>query len=533
MASVFFFATASKSVNYGRRTTMKTLTSIVASVMLLLFCSHHSDAQTYERFGIEPEKKLAKKFEKLADTCFKCGDTAKEYALYTYARSWFNYGLMFDPDHRKIRKTMGYKKKRGKWVLEEDMVPLEDQVREDRKGELIAKLWAETKPDREAAVKDLWEFVKDTKLERDQRLLALWWVLKFDPDHAFALRAARATKGDNDFLSDLDEDARALRIKWIADGQEPEVISEQTTYEKDSGISMSKTRTDFAIFHVKTKSKSDEWAKALNQFCDASRAHALKQLGYERGKAPAKDANRLHYTVLGDRDEFKQFVYKCSGIKDAAQRKEVAEHSGGTPTYAPYGAVWYYPSQDNDYGLRDGIAHDVASKEIFRLTGPNAYWLSRGVGYMNSVHMNDSTQAKFFGVKTTGVIDTGGAEALPGLGNSAAGWRLRVAMDVAGGQSLKLSELFSLRVAAFTSREMASAFCMTEYLMTKHKEGLKKFLDAAFEDRKARYKEKKASASGNELREMLYEALGKQESELMDDFGKWVTENYTKLPTDE
>ncbi|MCZ7605815.1 MAG: hypothetical protein M5U25_06980 [Planctomycetota bacterium] len=101
---------------------MRTLafTAVMAAVMLLLATpSTRADGN----FGITPDKKLAKALADLADTCFECGDIAKQKGLYTYARSFFSHALEYDTDHKKTRKVMGFERKKGAWVLEEDMIP--------------------------------------------------------------------------------------------------------------------------------------------------------------------------------------------------------------------------------------------------------------------------------------------------------------------------------------------------------------------------------------------------------------------------
>ena len=227
---------------------------------------------------------------------------------------------------------------------------------------------------------------------------------------------------------------------------------------------------------------------------------------------------------------FARFVDKCSGIPDASERKVRGEQSGGTPVYNPYGAVWFYPRLENDFGLRDGLAHDLAYKEIVRNTGGEQfYWLLRGFAYQVSTQMNGSIHSKFFATKSTGVIDTGGAEALPGFGDSPAGWRLMVGMELAAGTALTLTDLCKGRPQDYTNREMAAAYCLTDYLLHEKKEKLAAFLDSAYKEFIARYKEKKNPEDALELMNRLLESLEMNEQEFMDAFRIWALANYFDL----
>ncbi|MCB9934081.1 MAG: hypothetical protein H6840_00170 [Planctomycetes bacterium] len=505
----------------------------LAAVALLLLAAPRP-AHADPNFGITPEKKLAKALADLADTCFECGDIAKQKGLYTYARSFFSHALEYDTDHKKTRKVMGFERKKGTWVLEEDMVPLTDKINEAKRDELTEKLRLDTTPVREKAAEALWKFVEDTDLTANQRLLALWHVVQICPEHRGAQKAARSAPAYQWFKHTLDDDAETNRQVWIQRAPEGEVLEERTPYEEQSGLPMAKRRSDWLIFHMDIGEKGPDWAKSLLQYGEACRTHVFELLATEPPKPPEKDEHRLHYTVMVDRDRYARFVEKCSGITDAAHRKEAATVGWGTPTYNPYGSVWLYPRLDNDYGLRDGIAHDLASKEIFRFCGTEgAYWLARGLGYLSSTHMNGSTQGTFYAVKTTGVIDSGGRESLPGLGNCAAGWRLRVAMEITGGTELKPGELARLRVVDFSQREMAHAFCYTDFLVNQHRAGLSEFLKACYDERARRYKEKQDPETATEILARLYKTLETTEEDFMAAFRTWALANYVALPIQE
>jgi hypothetical protein len=508
---------------------MRVFSAFAAAVVLLLLAQPRP-VTAIEKFDITPDKKLARDLERTADTCFECGDMAKGKGLYRLARSFFSHALEFDPDHKKTRKVMGFARKRGTWVLEDDLVPLTDKINESKRDELEEKLRVETADKRKKAAENLWKYVADTELDRAQRMLALYHVLRLYPEGRDGQKAARAAADKMWYKHALDDEPDTQRVVRIARAGKGEALDEPTPYEKASGLAMEKRRSDWFVFHADIGEQGKQWCETLIQFAEASRANVFEVLGMESQAAPKEDDQRLHYTVIRERDRFAKFVESCSGITDAAHRKEVATISYGTPTYSPYGSVWLYPNLANDYGLRDGIAHDVASKEIFRFTGTDgAYWLARGLGYMNSTHMNGSTSGIFYGVKTTGAIDTGGAEALPGLGNCSAGWRLQVGMELVGGTVLPLSHLVKLRVGDYTAREMAHAFCYTDYLLHEHKDKLGEFLQACYKERARRYNEKEKAETAAEILQRLWETLVLTEDQFMEKFSAWVTDNYFAL----
>jgi hypothetical protein len=508
---------------------MKTLICVAAVSLVALLYSLPARADA--KFGITPDKKLASALESMADTCFECGDIAKGKGLYTFARSYFNHALEYDPDHKKTRRVMGYEKKKGTWILEEDMVPLEDKVAAGKEEATIEKLRAETTPLREKAADTLWKFVEDTKLAPQQRMLALYHVLTICPEHRAAQKAARATPDNGSFRHVLDDEAYTQRTVWIQRASEGVEVTEETQYDKQCGIPFAKRRGGLLFVHMDIDAnKNAEWAKVLLQFTEASHAHAFELLGIEAPKPPEKDEHRLHYTVLSQRDRFSRFVEKCSNINDAGLRKDIATNSGGGQTYSPYGAVWLYPDLTNDFGLRDGMAHDIATKEIVRHCGVSATWLMRGLGYMNSTHMNGSVRSKFWVHKATGVIDSGGREALPGMGECAAGWRVEVGMQCAAEVDVTLSQLVKVRDADFSQREVASAFCFTDYLVNQHKAKLAEFLKATHAESQRRMKEKLAPESPSDLVARLYTTLETTETDFQAAFRAWVLANYFVLP---
>ncbi|MCB9893956.1 MAG: hypothetical protein H6839_05900 [Planctomycetes bacterium] len=513
---------------------MQKLTWTAALAVALLLLAQPRPADADANFGVTPDKKLAKALADLADTCFECGDMAKGKGLYTYARSYFSHGLEFDTDHKKIRKVMGFERKKGAWVLEEDMIPLTDKINESKRDELVEKLRVETAPLREKAAEKIWKFVEDTELPAPQRMLALYYTLQLFPEHRGAQKAARCMPANWWYRHQLDDEADTNREVWIQRADAGQAFEEKSPYEEQSGLPMSKRRTKHLITHMDMGDKGPEWAKNLAQFGEACRTRISELLGIDLPKEPTSDDQRLHYTVLIERDRFARFVEKCSGIPDASDRKTRAETSGGTPVYKPYGACWFYPNYTNDFGVRDGMAHDLGYKEMVRHFGSeNYYWLIRGFGYVLSTQMNGSTSSRFFAVKSTGVIDTGGAESLPGLGNCAAGWRLHVAMTVAGDKPLTLSDLVKMRPQDYGQDETAAAFCFTDYLLHAHKEKLGEFMKNAYEEFVARYKEKKPAESASELLQRMLTVLGTNEPDFMTAFKTWAIANYIDLPSGE
>lgn len=509
---------------------MKKLAWTAALVIAVALLAQPREAAALDDFEIKPENKLAAAITKLADICFECADNAKGKGLYTYTRSFFNHALMYDPDHRKTRTAMGFLKKRGEWVLDEDLVPQSDKLNEARRDELTQKIYADTLAKRAKAVEPLWKFVEDKNLPMEHRLLALFHVIRINPEHRGAQKAAKSSPDRMWFKHQLDDVADTNRNVWIQRASAGEAVSDKTPYEEKSGIPMEKRRSDWIVFHADIGPEGKVWAEKLTQFGEASRNHVFELIGAESPAAPDKDEQRLHFTVLSERERFARFVESCSGITDASHRKEVATASGGSPVYNPYGSVWLYPRLENDYGLRDGIAHDIAAKEIFRYTGQGAYWLARGFGYFNSTHMNGSATATFFGVRTTVVVDSGGREALPGFGNCSAGWRLNAGLEVAGGAALTPGDLIKLGVNDYTPREMAQAYAYTDFLVNARKEKFKEFLESAYKERTRRHNAKEAAMTAAETLELMYTTLELTEAEFMAAFREWALASYFALP---
>lgn len=510
------------------RTAARGLLAAFLSLACLVALSR--PAVALDDFGIAADKKLQKALTDLADTCYECGLKAKDKGLYTNARSFFDHALRYDVDHAKTRKVMGFKKKKNEWVLEDDMIPLKDIVNESKRADIETKLITETRDLRTKAADNLFKFVADAALAPEARLLALFHVLRICPEHREAQKVARANPDTIWFKHALDSEAEALRIKRVGAIPDPEMVPEVSQYEKGCGYQMSKRRTAWFVLHLDLGDKSEAWAPELAKFCEASRTHALELMGITATAGPKEDGQKLHFTVIGTRERFATFVEKCSGIDDPSHRAEVSKVSGGTPVYKPYGSVWLYADADNDYTLRDAMAHDIAGKEVSLRVGDGSFWLERGFGYVNSVHMNGSTRAKFYGVKQSGIIDTGGRESFPGLGECAAGWRMKAAIQVAGNKAPKPSDLARTRINDFNEDTMAMSFAYADYLVNQHGDKLKSFFDGAYKERMARNKEKKPGETGQEIVSRLYTELGMDEAAFMNSFRAWAITNYVKLP---
>ncbi|MBE7491552.1 MAG: hypothetical protein HS108_07345 [Planctomycetes bacterium] len=503
---------------------------LVVLLALGLAASWSRPATAADDFGVPTDKKLAKALSDLAETCYQCGEKAKEKGLYTNARSFFDHALRYDPDHAKTRKVMGFKKKGKNWVMEDDLIPLKDIVNEKKREEIEQKLTAETLDLRTKAAESLWKFVTDTALEPQTRMLALFHVLRLCPEHREAQKAARANPDRRLFKHALDDEHDTLRDKRINEIAAPEKFNELTPYEKTLGYPMAKRRSAWYVFHCDMGEVSESWVEPLTRFAEASRNHQLELMGLTSPPAPKADEHRLHYTAIGTRERFAAFIDKCSGLTDPSERSEIAKVGGGAQVFNPYGSVWLYPNTENDYGLRDAIAHDVSLKDVLRCTDMGGYWLAHGFGYLNSTHMNGSCASTFYGTRASGVINTGGKESLPGLGTCAAGWRLEVLLRLVGGTAIKPGELARLRVNDFTEDHMAAAFCIADYLSSQHKEKLKAFFEGALAERSKRRKDKQAPETGTELVNRLLNELGMDEGAFMVAFKAWAVVNYVKLP---
>jgi hypothetical protein len=489
-------------------------------------------ATCLDTFGLTPDKRLAKALAGAADACFQCGEKARGAGLHSMARSYYGHALKYDPDHRNTRRVMGFKKKKKDWVLEKDLIPEHDEIDEARREQLESTLVQQTVPIRQKAADELWKFVEDKNLEREQRVLALFHTLRLFPEHASARRAARTSDTTTGLMHDLDGEADTFRARWIQAAGEGEVIAETTPYEIATANKMQKRRGEWVLFHVHVGDNSSEWARVLTQYTEAARKRSIELLGVKVGKPPEKDEDRLHYSIFATRKSYQSFIEKCSNISDPTTRSDAATKADGSEVYKPYGTAYLHPDTENDYAMRDAIAHDIAVKAVLPSTGWNGYYLLRGMGYLNSVQMNGSITSTFWAVKASGATGTE-REALPGLGRCAAGWRLLVATECACGGALDFAQLAALRAPDYGERDMAYSFCLADYLVSQHKERLAKFMTSARTELAARRKDKRELESGAELFERLLTTLELDTESFKSAFAAWVGENYLRLPEGE
>ncbi|MCF6228909.1 MAG: hypothetical protein L3J82_09690 [Planctomycetes bacterium] len=505
--------------------------SVITVVVLALLVFSSKPAVALEDFGVEPDKKMTKAFEDLADACYECAGIAEKKGLNLLARSYYNHALQYEYDHKKTRKRMGFKKKKKKWVLVEDMLPLKDSVPQAKRAEREQALINETASIRRKAADRIFELATNEKLDTRTRMLAVFHTIRMLPDHRGAQKAIRSRLEGQFAVHALDDLYWSARDKWIESEADGKPIEEQTDYEKKSKMEMVKTESDWVVWHGRIGPESKAWLNDFAKFGEASRNQVFEALGLEEPKPPTKRERKLHLSVFDEREDFKVFVNTCSSHPDAAYRREVAEAGGGMNVYHPFGAVWLYPGQDSSRWMHDGISHELASMEVQRHTSDAGFWIMKGFGYLMSARMASSTKARFFQTKKSQVIESGGVDALPGFGDSPCGWRLLVAMSVSAGKEVRAVEL--AKAKEFTNHTMAHAFAFVEFMLLEKKEKFKAFLLDALKERNRRRADKLPPENNVEVLNRLVTAMEIDRNALHEEFCAWVLKTYVRLPAEE
>ncbi len=507
--------------------------NLSAAVMLLFVFVAASPPSIAQEAGIAPEKNLAAELKKLADVCYKCGESAREKGIYNYARSFYDYALRYDVDHKDTRQVMGYRKKgKDRVLIGELCVPRTNTCKPGTEKQLLIKLWAETLSAREKAADGLMKFVNDKKLDINQRLLALHHVLLICDTHAGARAVLRHSRprGPDLWVNVLDLDAFNARADWTA-AAKVQRIPDKTPYEEKLGLEFSKYRGERVVLHARAGNLSGPMAENCARMGDAAfvRAHTL--LGVEAPAAPAADANRLHYTIFNEREEYARFVEQCSGIEDPNTRKEAAK-TFGCSTRNPAGTVWLNTNNDDDESQRDAVAHAVGSLVLSHYCHWNLYWLTRGFAYTMSNQMMGSTKATVFTTTRSSapIVDSGGINSLLGLGTTADGWRFRVLRAAAMDKLATLTQMTQAQSGGYDEQRMAQAFCMTEFLLMAHKDKMRSFFKTSREERVNRAGAGKAAETPAQTQERLLKELGLEESEFNKALRDWVLANYVTLP---
>ena len=501
----------------------------IASSLLLIFAASSTPGEAQD-LG-EPDKNLAKELKNLAEVCYKCGENAREKGIYTYARSFYDYALRYDLDHKETRKVLGYKKKKNEWVLSGELaVPSSNTCKPGTEKELLGKLWPETLPVREKAADALFKFVEDKKLDRAQRLIALYHIIQLCDTHAKSRAVLNHVTNEGLWISALDQDAAKDRASWAA-AAKVEKTEDKTPYEEKLKITFSKFRGERVLVQAYVGNLSESMAESCARMGDASIARAYNLLGLEMPAAATADVSRYHFTVFNVREDYAKFVENCSGIDDNSKRREAAQASG-CGTRNPFGTVWLNTNNDNDESQRDAVAHAVGSFIISAHCGWNLYWLTRGFAYFMSTQMMGSTKATVFAsMKSTApLIDSGGVNSLMGLGTCAEGWRWRIARTAATDKLATLTQMTTAQVAGYDEQRMAQAFCLVDYLVNAHREKLSGFLKGSVEESKKRKADGKAAETPQEAQDRLLKELGQTEDDFNKAFREWVLATYINLP---
>lgn len=506
--------------------------SVVAVVVLALLAFSSKPAVALEDFGVEPDKKMTKAFEDLADACYECAGIAEKKGLNLLARSYYNHALQYEYDHKKSRKRMGYKKKKKKWVLVEDMLPLKDSVPQAKRAEREQALIDETASIRRKAADRIFEFATNETLDTRTRMLAVFHTIRMLPDHRGAQKAIRSRLEGGFAIHALDDLYWSARDAWIEKESAGEPIEGKTEYETKTGLTLVKTETDWIVWHVKVGGPDTKaWLEDFAKFGEANRNQVFEALGLEEPKPPSKRERKLHLSVLDTREDFATFIKKCSGHPDAAYRKEVAAAGGGMSVYNPFGTVWLCPGKDSPRSMHDAISHELGSMEIQRHTGDAGYWLMKGFGYLMSSRMSSTTTTRFFRVKKSQVIDSGGVESLPGFADTPCGWRLLVAMSVSAGK--EVDSLALAKAKEFTNHSMAHAFAFVEFMLLEKKEKFKAFLLDALKERNRRRADKLPPETNVDVLNRLVAAMEVDQNALHEEFCAWVLKTYVRLPSEE
>ncbi|MEK7468231.1 MAG: hypothetical protein AAB074_12525 [Planctomycetota bacterium] len=339
-----------------------------------------------------------------------CADNGLEGA----ATNEWEESLLLEPDSEDARKALGFARKKGEWVRDEDFA-VERENRGDTKeiGEALdtyrkKRLGIVSAAERDLVPLALWTTEKGFK-ERAKRLWTL--VRLFDPGNADACEAIGWKEAGGRWYPEAEAASRKAALDLLESGDGGKAVKEASEVTAPMEAKFERRRS--AHFTFEGRATQEQLAKWLRG-AEATRTLMFELLAPDEQLRPAG----MTGVFLTSNAEHARFLEKCTPMSE--DERETYKSLGGWTTFTPSIVFELWTKGEFPEYHREASIH-IAAHMLFQGTwgiAKPAPWLSEGFALWFTDRLTGSALARC----TDLMGNTIGDDRSP----STAGWRARL-----------------------------------------------------------------------------------------------------------
>jgi len=396
---------------------------------------------------------IAKHREAIGDAHYKIAKWCRSKKYHRTAHAHWVIGLHFHPEDRTARRTLGYKKTDGEWVLAKpiDLDKVED---EDRPPPEYVERLDEIRSDR---VKELMKLVDRAKAlgldARAQELVEK--ALRVDPESEVVRKALGHVQiADRWFTPD---EAAALSTT-IEIERSPGV----TPISSGLGLPVQQYRAQ--RFFVEGNGSEEHFRHVLEG--EVRTYEFIRRLRGGRDWLPANA--QIGFLAMGDLDKFKAYVDQKTDLDETSRRYA---KEGGHMRDLNGGAIVAYDFVEAIGGHADRMSHIVAAHGMG--ASRSDAWLLQGFTDFVCGRIIGSMATRFVQVQRTGGGDSGSSK------RSDEVWRRFLLQSVALGTDGRTELLFQSSLSGLESRDVTKAWSIVSFFYERDWKKMIEFISKA------------------------------------------------------
>lgn len=420
--------------------------------------------------GFDLEDERTKLWEWIARKHADLGDEYARAELYVEARRQYNRSRELDPDNRNAMKGLGYRQRRGEWVVDE-LLPEENGVSGSEYLEAMEKLKdarADTYDKCAHRARRLMEkALRDD--ERAARIIAID-LLYYAPDDAEARSLRGHVQSGDSWAPGFADEWRKAGSRLLVEssfGEEKEVEDEQG---RKIGAEFDRRESMHLI--ARTTISKDR-TKMLHRACEACMKLTLELLDADLPFG----GHKFTVTHLNG-DEYEAMLTEVLELE--GEKLKFAKRLSGHGT----GEVYGYMNRASTGEAADDMLGNTVSLRVLAHnqagSSRRGAWISTGFGYLVTSRVLGTTKTQRYTLKEEGTTassreiqpEFGKESGTPGLLREVALYNINFDRDV------PLSRLIVTEINDMTQAHAAKAFAFMEWAFSEHPEKAKTLLTA-------------------------------------------------------
>lgn len=393
--------------------------------------------------------------------------------LWQFANEQALRALTFDPDQEDAREYLGYEKKRGEWVVDQEKnekVLARQNTRSERQSmeafEKIVQKW------------------KDTVLEKTDEYVAARYAKLGDAcaKKGFPLQAQKGYE----YALRLDRDCKAARKGlghtqfgkvWVTPKQKSaieaaakaEQVKDDSEWDGLFGTTLNKVESE----HFRLESSLDvDVLMDVAEKCEIAYAYYLADFDYD----PTNDVlkRKARFCLMVDDEQWNKYVDRYAG------GDEFTRKMGGTSNYD---ALVYGNRQRDGHGIaikRDSCVYNTVkmlNRKVFGLK--QGAWIDEGLAYFYTVKVLGTNMTHAVAKKTNeryGKTETeGGIKDW----NDTSNWKPNIHDMVTSERDVELRALLVKPITQLDYEASIKAWSVITWMMDEHRELFQEFMEQA------------------------------------------------------